>query len=279
MPLGLDRILVAARFSASLSARRFLMFVGYPRSGHSLVGQLLNAHPQALIAHELDAGRLVADHGFDRSRLFKAIIARDRAAAAVGYGFIGYDYAVPGGWQGKTWRPLVMGDKKGGGTSVVLREHPDLIKQVTEAVGLPVSVVHVLRDPLDNIASMLRHSEHGRILRSTNQWLRQTRTVEAARERGDWSTWTDLRLDDLIADPRGELERLRSDLGLAPCAPWLEAAAGRVADQPLRSRHRVEWTEAALRRLDRAGWPVHAAGVAIAGRTPAEATNRERRAE
>ena len=32
---------------------RFCLFVGYPRSGHSLVGSLLDAHPDIAISHEL----------------------------------------------------------------------------------------------------------------------------------------------------------------------------------------------------------------------------------
>jgi hypothetical protein len=37
----------------------YVTSVGYPRSGHSLVGSLINAHPEALIAHELDAIALI----------------------------------------------------------------------------------------------------------------------------------------------------------------------------------------------------------------------------
>jgi len=33
--------------------RNFVLFVGYPRSGHSLVGSLIDAHPHAIIAHEV----------------------------------------------------------------------------------------------------------------------------------------------------------------------------------------------------------------------------------
>ena len=38
---------------------RFCLFVGYPRSGHSIVGAVLNAHRDAVISHELDAPPLV----------------------------------------------------------------------------------------------------------------------------------------------------------------------------------------------------------------------------
>ena len=35
------------------------MFIGYPRSGHSLIGSLLDVHPNAIVAHELDALKFV----------------------------------------------------------------------------------------------------------------------------------------------------------------------------------------------------------------------------
>ncbi len=31
----------------------FVLFVGYPRSGHSLIGSMIDAHPNAIIAHEV----------------------------------------------------------------------------------------------------------------------------------------------------------------------------------------------------------------------------------
>jgi len=43
------------------------MFVGYPRSGHSVIGSLLNAHPDMVVAHELNALRYV-QAGFSRLR-------------------------------------------------------------------------------------------------------------------------------------------------------------------------------------------------------------------
>ncbi|MBV6654043.1 MAG: hypothetical protein KI786_09830, partial [Mameliella sp.] len=32
-----------------------IFFIGYPRSGHSILGALLDAHPQVALSHELDA--------------------------------------------------------------------------------------------------------------------------------------------------------------------------------------------------------------------------------
>ena len=64
------------RYSEELAAvERFLLFVGYPRSGHSIVGALLNAHRDAVVAHELDAPPLIVG-GCSRDELFSRILAR-----------------------------------------------------------------------------------------------------------------------------------------------------------------------------------------------------------
>src|SRR5512143_1721936 len=52
-----------------LRVERFCLFVGYPRSGHSLVGAFLNAHRHAVVSHELNVGPLVLA-GISRDALY-----------------------------------------------------------------------------------------------------------------------------------------------------------------------------------------------------------------
>lgn len=272
MPTGVARIPVAVRrAAAAMAAERFVLFVGYPRSGHSLVGQLLNAHPRAIVSHEVDVARLILDFDFDRNKLFEAIIAQDNEFGQVlNRRWTGYDYTVPDAWQGRTWRPVVIGDKKGGGTSKYLMSHPDLIARTSRTVGLPVAVVHVLRGPRDNIASMARHTAHGDITTAAKRWRRMNRTVRAARKQGDWDVWIDLHLDDLVSDPAGQLDRIRYQLGLPPNQRWLSAASSVVATAPSRSRTAVDWTDAAARiakaGLDAQVPPPRAESVVVAER-------------
>ena len=53
----------------------YCMFLGYPRSGHSLVGSLIDAHQEAIIAHELDA-LLFLQNGFSKFQLFYLILGK-----------------------------------------------------------------------------------------------------------------------------------------------------------------------------------------------------------
>ena len=61
--------------------RSFCLFIGYPRSGHSLVGSLLDAHPDIAIAHEVNVLGLVAGNDLDRRTLFHTLLRRSEADA------------------------------------------------------------------------------------------------------------------------------------------------------------------------------------------------------
>lgn len=235
---------------------RFVVFLGYPRSGHTLVGSLLDAHPEVVVANELDALGYVAQ-GVSRPALFGALVARDRAFERAGRRWTGYDYRVPGQWQGR-WAGLrVIGDKEAGRSSFRLQQRPELLAELARVVGVPLVVVHVARHPLDVVARMAL--AQGRPVASVaEQFLGFAGTVAAARRDPAVAAWFDLRLEDLIADPAAELHRLCSALEVVPGAGYVEAGAALVAPAPARTRAQVEWSAATTARLASgvAGLPV-----------------------
>src|SRR4051812_7341147 len=88
------------RRSAFSGVKTFCMFLGYPRSGHSLVGSLLDAHPNMVIAHELDVLKFVRA-GFSCEQIFYLLLENSENYAKAGRKYSGYSYAVPNQWQGR----------------------------------------------------------------------------------------------------------------------------------------------------------------------------------
>jgi hypothetical protein len=91
----------------------YCLFIGHARSGHSIVGALLDAHRQIVISDELDALRYVP-YGFDRWQLTYGSldIARRQALTQrrkAGRGGQTYSYHVPGQWQGRANDLRVVG--------------------------------------------------------------------------------------------------------------------------------------------------------------------------
>src|SRR5262245_3468595 len=143
------------RRSIFREVRTHVLFIGHGRSGSSLVGSLLNAHRHAVIAHELNTLHFVKRH-FTRLQLNWLLWAQDQAFGCAGREWTGYDYRVPGQWQGRFERLLVIGDKHAGGATRVLGQRPAILDRLRQTVGVPVKLIHVVRHPLDNIATLHR---------------------------------------------------------------------------------------------------------------------------
>ncbi len=222
------------------SLRAYCMFIGYPRSGHSLVGALLNAHPNIVVAHELSALEYLK-YGPTQGSLAALLLKRDREFAAGGRRWVGYDYAVPGQWQGRYTTLEVVGDKKGGRSTTVLARNPDLLATLRRTVGVPLRVIHHVRNPYDNISTWARKSNR-RLPDAADQYFKYA-TVNRdllARHLGV-DEQIESHHDDLIADPVTELARLVAFLGPAAGDDYLRACAAVVFDKSSRTRDDADW--------------------------------------
>ena len=185
--------------SSALSARRnpsfsdlesFCFFIGYSRSGHTLIGTALNAHPEVVISHELDAVRYVR-HGFRRAQLFSLILQRDQHFGTMGRTWSGYTYDIPDQFQGRYVRLRVLGDKRARSSALQIAGQPHLLDRLRREVGVPIKVLHVTRNPFDNIATEARR--HKMSLADATSWYEQIcEAVEpgAAAARTRPSCWT-----------------------------------------------------------------------------------------
>ncbi len=132
-----------------------VQFVGFPRSGHSLIGSLLDAHPRACIAHELDLMGLV-DAGFSQPQLLALVRQNARAFTRHGRWWNGFSYAVDAKADGaaEPRGAAVLGDKKGDWAVRRFLADPRTLERLRASVSLRARWILVTRDPFDNIATL-----------------------------------------------------------------------------------------------------------------------------
>lgn len=236
--------------------RAYVLFIGYPRSGHSLVGSLLDAHPNMVVAHEADAMEWVGA-GFDREEIFHLLLRNAREFTETGREWTDYKYEVPGQHHGSFTRLRVIGDKKGQGTANQLRTRPELLDRARRVIGLPIRLVHVLRNPYDNISTIAAR-ESIPLESASDIYFALSDTVEATRARVPAGDWIDLRHEDVIARPRDAVRRLVAFLGEEAPDAYVEACASIVFPSPNQSRRKAAWTPALLEatqaRIDARPW-------------------------
>ena len=236
-----ERLQAEAARSADVyrHVKTYCMFIGYPRSGHSIVGSLLDAHPNMVVAQELDALRCFSA-GMNRQMVFHLLLENSRRFTQLGRVWNGYNYQVPNQWQGRYQNLEVIGDKKGGRSSIQLLHNPQLLDHYRRALGLPIRFVHVIRNPYDNIATFsIKHEVS--LDAAVKTYFQLVKSVMQVKQRVPEGEVFDLRHEDLIVDPAGRLAALCRFLGQEPDADYLKDCASIIYASPHRSRHDVEW--------------------------------------
>ena len=97
----------------------FLLFFGYPRSGHTLVSSLLDAHPNVIVANEFDViGKWREWSTANKSKyfLFNQLYLNSKKEAETGYRSSTvqhrHNYSVPGLWQGRFNNSILVSFKR-----------------------------------------------------------------------------------------------------------------------------------------------------------------------
>ena len=223
------------------------MFIGYPHSGHSLIGALLNAHPEMVIAHELHALDFIA-RGATRLELFERLIDRSQRFTQMGSRSFEFNYQVPGQHQGRFDRLRIIGDKKGGGSALHLIQDPDALDKLRKVVRLPVRVIHAVRNPFDNIATASRRRElplekaadfYFDLAHSNMKVLAQMPPEDVFF----------MRHEDFVEDPRGHLVKLLKFLEVPADEGYLTACTSIIFESARQSRLQKEWPEALQVRI------------------------------
>jgi hypothetical protein len=235
----------------------FCLFVGYTRSGHSLVGTVLDAHPEAVIAHEGkifaadERGSLTGElRPFKRHKLFDYLVKRSERQAAQGHRGWRRDSSssnlIPGGSHGSYTKLRVIGTKRGQEPPVIWEMNPQIFDQLAELTAAEIRLVHVYRNPWDNIASMGRM--HGD--RAVGKYFRRAQIIHRLGQESDLPMHH-MALEDLVTSSGAEVRSLLEFCSLPADDEFLAACAQRIDGKPSESRREREWDAAIVENVAR----------------------------
>jgi hypothetical protein len=218
---------------------RVFFLIGYPRSGSTLIGSMLNAHPNMVIAHESDLFRYVRP-GMTRNQLFAILLRRDQQFADVDRRWNGFDYALDQGDQGQFETLRVIGDKHAGRAARRIHENPVLLDRFRRVVKVPIKVLHIIRNPFDNVAS-IAHNRDLTLSRSIEIYRDLGVAVDDVRERLQPGELSEIRYEEFTKNPTEALINLCRFIGVDAPDGYVEACATLADPGGRRSRSRFEW--------------------------------------
>lgn len=225
--------------------KTFCFFVGHTKSGCSLLGALLDAHPDVVLADEADALRYVRN-GFTREQIYRILLKTARREAMKGRvtarRLTPYSLRVPGQWQGRYRTLRVIGDSKAGPSTRQLGRDLSLLQRVEETMGgVDVQILHVVRNPFDPISVMMVRGERS-FENAVDHYFDYCDTLVQVRARVRADQLLTVPYEEFLSAPSMCLRGLCHFLGLRVSSDYVDACLGILRDKPDRSRDLVEWT-------------------------------------
>jgi hypothetical protein len=219
-------------------ARCFVLIVGNARSGSTLLGAVLDGHPQAVVANETSSS-FSFWRNLTRPDILRDVYDNASRMAAEGRLSEGYRYQI-GASPASKKRILIIGDKVWNPALLLLHGNPGLLGSLEERLGMPVRLVHAVRNPFDVIATMHRRS--GATIADRMRWYFMHCEAAAAMEiRLPPERFLESHHAALLAAPGKELGRLVDFVGLERDGAHLEAVRQKLFSRPRRTAGEVAW--------------------------------------
>ena len=257
---------------------KFVFFVGYSRSGHSIIGSMMDAHPDMVIAHEFMLFKKWQNQPMLKSKenLFNALYRDSLLDATEGMRTVekdmkGYTLQMEQSWQGRFRKLKVIGDKSGGMVAKLYAKNPNdahrTYLEISDTVKIPIRVLHVVRNPYDIIATQLLFNASGvlghkfeatvdhpynntaGLILKMQGLVRRASSVMTMLN--DWNLDVlEIHSADHIKDPKGTMQQICDFLEVECPGDYLQQCYDKTFKTLSQSRELVVWSQDTLKMVE-----------------------------
>lgn len=223
----------------------FCMFVGHVKSGSTLIGSLLDAHADAIIADEVN----VLDYmtaGFSKEQIYHLLLKASRRDHLKGRvtarRLTPYSVSVPGQWQGRYRTLRVIGHSQAGPVTGRLLRNTELLDQLQVIMrGVDVKVIHVVRNPFDPISLMMIRGKRS-FANAVQHYFSYCEVLTDLHQRLDETSLLAVRYEAFVHQPQRMLRQICDFLGLECSDAYLDDCTKILYDAPEQSRTAIDWS-------------------------------------
>lgn len=234
-------------------ARTCFLFVGHTKSGGTLLGSLLDAHPLVMCSDELGLARLLVASG-DADAAFR-LVARNSAREArrgrvTSRRLDPYTFHIPGQSQGVADSPVAVGDSRAGPTTRLLAAQADSLDELRTVLGgVSLRLIQVVRNPFDPIAVMVVRGGRG-VHDAIADYRGQCQRVSDLMAQMPQGSVTMVRYEELVEDLPRVLVDVCRFLGVDADEGYVAACRAVVEAVPRRDRDRIAWDPSTIAAVE-----------------------------
>lgn len=219
---------------------QMVFFFGSPRTGSTLLGQILNYHPECLIASEFRFLQRLIEKREPEDKLRSEL-------AETAFRHFNNDLTHDGDYK-KTlsqyqskWKDFsdlatnerfskkeikILGDKKAGGNAKVYELHKDGVVHYIESKS--AKIIHLIRNPYDASLSLIKSHGFENEKVALEYVLNTTSLATEIESKFQNESFYTLFYEDLQKEPQAELAKLCRFLGVNVDDYWLELISSRI---------------------------------------------------
>ncbi|WP_169727870.1 tetratricopeptide repeat protein [Desulfovibrio inopinatus] len=222
----------------------FLLFFGYPRSGHSFLGQCINSRKDAVVSHESSfLHSLLYENDITFGQIVDDIVSvNDHFCNNLNYIWESYDYKIIPEAQVSHDVVQCVGNKKGAGTTQLLLNYPFLLQRLRSIVSVDIKFIHYVRNPIDTISTMTyrQNASLAKVVSIFKNIVKANADIMSTLlERKEYIV---IYHDDFIENPRRELHRVSQFLSLEKDDEWERRCEDKCYRKESQSRFKALWT-------------------------------------
>ena len=258
---------------------KFVLFIGNGRSGTSIFGSMMDAHPNVIISNEfLLFRKWFKNPSMSKIQLFNDVYASSRGPRnkkecrsstlrlRTRESKKGYSLGVPSQWKGCFTELKIIGDKCAADVADLFNYDTARAKkallELQSMINIPIVFIQVVRNPFDSIATMSLHGNYTYIKMHrwdesiSNQVLHKKSPQNLSKQvqkffrrssitwrlRQEWNlTLLEIHYPDFIKDPVAVLKRMCKFLEVDCPADYLESCREKTFQSISKTRHLIEW--------------------------------------
>ncbi|MBA7522251.1 hypothetical protein ES705_14369 [subsurface metagenome] len=235
--------------------KNFCIFIGYPRSGSSIIGSIIDSHKNALISHELN----ILDYylrGYTQNQIFYLIKRNSRIFKHLNRLSAGYPGIIPNQWNGEFSKICLIGDKRAGGSSKIVFENPKILISFQNSLKINLKILHVIRNPFDIIATeakggtfINKEITEQDIWNKIDFFFQKLDTISILKSRNQYDI-LDIKLEELIRNPKNMIERILDFLELENYNKYIEDCTKILFKDPHITRYTIPWASEQINKIN-----------------------------
>jgi hypothetical protein len=224
----------------------FVLIGGNARSGSTLLGAILDAHPEIVIANETETSSRFWLNT-EKQKYFAEVLSNAESNAISDRISAGYRYQI-GEPPSRKSRIRFLGDKIWNPSTLLLHGDLNLIPNLERLFACPIFFINAVRNPYDVISTMCNRS--GAPLDDRISWFfSHCESLTALENRLPKERFLNCYNEDLITNPNRILPQLFSFLNIPTKQDLYLKIIDQLFKKPRITRNGLKWTDEQIRTV------------------------------